>query len=139
MKLMNKVFSSTLALGALLAPGFYSQKADAYAIVGIMGYGYVPSLTDDHAVDVALCVVLLPFCLLDEKAEAGQISQQDLLDNGYSSEQVSSILSGQEAVMSYLTANGLRLSGSGSSQELAAVLSQVPGVTQGYLDFVRSN
>lgn len=89
---------------------------------------------------VLLCVFLLPICLLDQKAPPSTAySKQDLLDNGYSKDQVSTIERDQTVIMSALhdRHQSMVVEKTDTRATLAGALREIdPSVSDEYVDFV---
>lgn len=140
MNRLKKFFITGLAVAGI-SMAVYTPKADAYALISLIAYGYVPSVTGTDVGDTVLCIAVLPFCLLEEKMDASAITERDLRDNGYNQEEIGKIRAGQKAFMSFLEENKLRVEKSGdmTAGQLAAIMRNVPGMTAEYVDFFRSN
>ncbi len=78
------------------------------------------------------CVILLPFCILDEKAQVSQVSEQDLLNNGYTKEQIKNIEDGQTAVLTYMGTHNMK----SADQYHQAVETLKNQLNSDYLEFV---
>lgn len=82
--------------------------------------------------DVILCLVLLPFCLLNDKGQVSQVTEQDLVGNGYTSSEIANIKAGQERVIDYMTSH--KLNSATQMEETVEVLR--PSLNSDYLEFV---
>lgn len=143
MKKVSKVVLT--AVVALSLSNLFAPKANAFGLInlavdGRLDYVGTPTTMQDFVL-TAMCIALLPFCILDGQSAAGHVTVADLRNNGYSEAEINSIMAGQNAVVSYLQTNKLAVQKSGSmnSVELAAFISQVPGVTPAYVNFVVNN
>lgn len=86
-----------------------------------------------------ICVIFLPFCLLDQKVPgAAGTTAADLAANGYTSAQIQTILADQSALTSRLSAQRLQLK-VGPTDTRESLLSQIrsvyPRVSDTYLEF----
>lgn len=78
------------------------------------------------------CLIVLPFCILDQKAQVSHVSEQDLLNNGYTQDQVRNIVTGQTAVLDYMGTHDMK-SATQFKEALTALKDQL---NSDYLDFV---
>lgn len=103
--------------------------------VNILGNGSNASIFGS----ALICVILFPFCILDQKdAGAGATTSADLVANGYSSAQIKTILADQNTLAGLLTAKGLALRvGSTDTRETLSsqIRSVYPKVSETYLDY----
>jgi hypothetical protein len=78
-----------------------------------------------------VCILLLPFCILDQKAEVSQVSSQDLRDNGYTDAQISNIQAGQTEVGNYMKAHDM----TNATQMPQAIDALKSSLSEDYLNF----
>jgi hypothetical protein len=141
-KVLNKINSKimyTVALALALTLGlqaFQPREAKAVLLVEAASGGYI----DFNVPEIVLCVVALPICLLDQKAApASAYSRQDLLDNGYSADQVALIEHDQTVVMTALQAKHEQMvvQRNDTRMTLARALRGIdPHVSEEYIGFV---
>lgn len=124
-------------LCAIFAMGSAAPPARAWLLLtdGESVTGFPPGFIGDGI----LCIITLPFCLLDKK-DGGKktATASDLAANGYTPEQIQVILSDQNKIAAQMKVNGLALmiSPNETKKTLSAELRSVdPGVSQSYLDF----
>lgn len=144
----NMMKVSALAL-ALMATSTFVAPSRANAYLLVMGAsGETPANgpwakgNDTTALQsaslVLLCIVTLPFCLLDEKSNGQSVSASDLAANGYSAEQIGLIQHDQSALTAKLQASSTKLLINADDTK-ASISSQIqsvyPAVSQTYLDF----
>lgn len=126
MKLKVLAASVALFFGISIAP----QKADAMLVMEPDNaiFFFVPG-------SELVCLLLLPFCILDQKAEITHVTAQDLRDNGYSDAQISNIEAGQTEVANYMKDHQLK----NASEMLQAVEAIKSSLNADYLGFVSAN
>lgn len=126
MKKIMKKLAIVLAVGSVLSLGA-PKKADAFALIGL-------ELFPADMIGATLCLFILPFCILDESIDGNSsITEQDLIDNGYQSLEIKSIVRSQYTVVDYVKSNGA------FEQLTVEQISEIPGVEKEYLQFVQDN
>lgn len=83
------------------------------------------------------CILLLPLCLLGDDKTVQSATPQDLLDNGYTVEEIAAIQSGQERLVQYLNAHGMKdFTQAPGKQSVAARLQQlIPNIEPEFVQF----
>ena len=141
---MKKTFLA--ALVAFTAAFTAPQKSEAVIIAA--GRSSEPGFfaldfTDNALVNLAICVLVLPICTLDEKAPQGPMnSSAVLLANGYSPEEAQVIVRDQKYVFQALASKklSLKMSKTDTVESLRKDLETVaPGVSNSYLNFLIQN
>ena len=141
---MKKTFLA--ALVAFIAAFTAPQKSEAVIIAaGISsdpGF-FTLDFTDNALANLAICVLVLPICALDEKAPNGPMnSSAVLLANGYSPEEAQMIVRDQKYVFQSLASKklSLKLTKNDTVESLRSELEVVaPGVSNSYLNFLIQN
>lgn len=97
----------TLIMAFVVTNTATPPKAEALIIIAMTKGGI-----DPDAIVPILCVILLPFCILDEKADAStanSISKQDLLDNGYTLPQADQLIAEHQVLVKSALDKNVRL------------------------------
>lgn len=141
---MKKLLLASLLSLSMMAP---SSNAHAFGIVTFLANGDLafvgaPQTLQDYAL-TALCIVTLPFCVLDESAPSSEasLSPKALLDNGYSESEIQNIIQGQKVLTSWLAQNnkGIVREGSMSPSEMKEFMNSIEGMTPEYAQFFVEN
>ena len=132
-----KKLLKTFALVSILSLSQTPQKADAI-MIAVLAAGGNFNLNDGPLI---ACVIMAPFCLLDQEGILRPTSLQDLLDNGYSAKDANTILMDQKNIQQVLLAQ--RLSLKVQKQETRdsvreSLVSIYPTVSDLYVDFLTS-
>lgn len=152
-KIVKRSIAAALAISCL-SMSLFVPKANAVLIVSALsdpysdhGYGdgyphhYHHRYYGPAPLLVFTCIVFLPICLLNEKSGDASITPQDLLDNGYEQVTIDQIQKGQDAWISYLSSQDLKVERGGTmtNDQLAIMMKTIPGVTPEYIEFARTN
>lgn len=92
-----------------------------------------------NTIYILTCVYFLPLCLLDEKNSSVQLTTENLIAQGFSSEEVTTIMSDQKLLTKRLFDNNMKLEvRSTDTRESirSEVLSIAPEVSDLYLNFL---
>ena len=127
---------TVLALFFSMAQVVAPSRADAVIIIqAASGRVLRPNLPE-----IVLCVILLPLCLLDEKATPSKVyTAQDLLDNGYTESAVAVIIQDQNQMMSELMSKGQTFVFEANDTPMtveSSLRAMDPEVSNDYINFV---
>lgn len=89
--------------------------------------------------EMFVCAVLLPFCFLDQKADAApSFARQDLIANGYTQDEANQIVADNNALMAELSKRGqkIQLSKEDTKESVEeGIRGVLPNASQVFLDF----
>ena len=140
--------SLSLALGIfLIGQTIVPKNAQAYLLCdgslddnGSFDFRTQSEIAASTAFNVILCISVLPFCLLDEKAPGGaSVSVEDLKANLYSDQEIEQLQNEQSRIVDGLKKRTLQLKiESGETRtSLATAFREInPNVSHLYVDFV---
>lgn len=133
--LLNTLVAVSMVMGINMST---PQKADALLLVAV-GSGGTGGM---DGAGMLLCLVLLPICILDKHQGDQNMTAKDLVDNGYTKDEIQQIMSDQQMISTSLKAKNLKIvvGSTDNSNTLERDIRKVyPGVSQTYLKFLAEN
>lgn len=109
-KIAVPVVAAALTMSTLVA-----QPAKAFFLVAIptavvTNNAFNLSISNMNGGEMFVCAILLPFCVLGEKGQAqGQVTEQDLISNGYSQSEARDLVIEATDLTAALNKSGQRL------------------------------
>jgi hypothetical protein len=143
---MKKLIASALVLSTVLFTyqSMTAKSAHALLVFDALVGADLPASGEVYVtpLGVLLAIILLPVVVLDEKSPSAgtpSVTTQDLLNNGYTADQVANIQKDQATMVTQLQAQGLKMvvePNSTFSQIQTALQQKFPGVSNDYVQFV---
>lgn len=129
---------SSLMLGIFLLAGSVSLPQQRAEALMILGYD-ADSFGLEGVQALGACIIVLPFCLLNEEADAKETTALHLAANGYDKSEIATILKDQSMVMKGLKSHGVRVVFEKKDSPIeieSALRSFYPAVSETYVNFV---